>query len=112
MEAGGVGDGLDEIGVGCVGIRSRNGGVLATCKRWDRRSEGIPEIGVLGSAAVTRPPCRVDGELGQVRQPAEGFVRPGRLTALQRAEFVQIHHLSAFEGEIREPLAKRLTISV
>ena len=60
MEAGGVGDGLDEIGVGCVGIRSRNGGVPATCKRRDRRSEGIPEIGVswFGCGNASTMSCR------------------------------------------------------
>jgi hypothetical protein len=60
----------------------------------------VTQVGILGIAAVPRPPAGVDGELHQVGQPAH-LSRAAGLAAGQRAELVQIDRARPMRLQIR-----------
>src|SRR5438093_13662656 len=62
---------------------------LSLAQSRHRLREGVAEIGVLGAAAVARPPTGVDRELHQAGQPAD-LLSAGRSTARQRAKPIEI----------------------
>ncbi len=62
--------------------------------------EGVAEIRILRTAAVTRPPTRVYGKLRKVGQTAE-LIGAGRFAAGQSAELVENHGVCALGSEIR-----------
>src|SRR5436309_1413136 len=71
MESCGVSDRLDEIGVGCVGVSSGNGSVLADGKSWNGVAEFVAEIGVASATAVAGPEIGVNGELCEIGEASE-----------------------------------------
>ena len=78
-----IADRLGEVAVEHgVSVGPGNGGMLVHGEGRDRiRKAGVTQVGILGAAAVAGPPGGVNGELGQVGQPVEALVRPGRLAA-------------------------------
>src|SRR5260370_18747000 len=109
MEARRVGDRLDVVSGGQIGIRSGNGRKLPFQQPWDGWGESVPEIGVLRAAAVARPPAGIYGELHQVGEPELVLLCACRLTALQRAKLIQVDgvralvsQLSIDEGEVAD----------
>src|SRR5436305_8887715 len=89
VEARRVGDRLDVVLGGQVGIGPGNGRKLAFTQTRDGLRERVTEIGVLCAAAVARPPASVHGESHEVGEPAD---LPGasRFTAGQGAKAIQI----------------------
>lgn len=99
MKAGGVGDGLQVIGVGGVGVGSGDRGMFAGGDGGDRLWKRVAEIGIFVGAAVAGVPSGVDGEFHQVGEAAD-LLRAGGLAAGQVAEVVEIDGVGAFGGEV------------
>ena len=94
VKAGRVGDRLQVVGSGEVGVGAGNRRMLADGQVWDGLRQGVAEVGVLRVAAVARPEAGVDRELHQVGEPPD-LLRAGRLTARQSAELIQIDRVRA-----------------
>ena len=78
VEARRVGDRLEVVRRGEVGVGSGNRRKLPLSQAWDGLRERVAEVGVLRVAAVARPPTRVHGELHQVGEPARSAGRRSR----------------------------------
>ena len=91
MEGRRVGDRLDVVIGGEVGIVSGDRRKLSRCSNPGRLGETDvgTEIGVLRAAAVPGPPTGVHGELHEVGEPSD-LLGPGRFAAGQGAKLIQI----------------------
>src|SRR5206468_5829444 len=94
VETRGIRDRLQEIGIACIGIRSRNGRVLIYTQGRDRLLEDKVwiKIRVMPVVAVACPPAGVDGKLRQVSEPVSNQVGidASRSAAHQRAKRIEI----------------------
>ena len=99
MEAGRVGDGLEVLRRMQVVIVSGNGRKLPFQQIWDGWWERIPEIGVLGAAAVARPEAGVYSELHEVGEPSD-LLGSLCFTTGQGAKLIQVDRLSSIRNQI------------
>ena len=99
VEARRVGDRLNVVLGGQVGIGPGNGRKLPFTQTRDGLRERVTEIGVLCAAAVARPPTGVHGESHEVGEPSD---LPGtcRFTARQRAKLIQIDGIGALGNQV------------
>ena len=71
METRRIRDRLQEIGIACIGVGSRNGCVLIYSQSREDMLEDKDwiKIRVMLVVALAGPPARVDGKLRQVSEP-------------------------------------------
>src|SRR5437016_11406360 len=118
MEGRRIRDRLQESGIGCVGIGSRNCRVLPNEQTWDYLREGVVwiKIRVMAVVAVASPPTGIQRKLGQVSKPFpdQGGVDTGGGAAHQSAKRIEISWSRSFRNKIRveEVLMREFVISV
>src|SRR5204863_1755876 len=86
----------------------RVGIVLGDCPKLPLREIGYRlrkdaepvEIGVVAVIAVARPKTGIDRELQKIGQPLLFLVGPGRMTAAQSAERLEVDRLSALRNQV------------
>jgi hypothetical protein len=99
VEASRVGDRLQVVGWGEVGVCARDRRMLAAGEAGDGVWENVAEVGVLRVAAVARPEAGVDRQLHQVGQPSD-LLGAGRRAARQGAELVEVDGLLAVHLQV------------
>src|SRR5206468_12583201 len=99
VEARRVGNRLDVVLRGQVIIVSGNGRKLPFQQPRDGWWEGVPEIGVLGAAAVLGPVTGIHGELHEVGEPPD-LLGAGRFTAGQGAKLIQIDGIATLGNQV------------
>ena len=96
----GVGYGLNKVGIGRVSIGSGDRGVLSHGQCGNGLRSRIAEVGVLGAAAIARPPTGVDGELHQVGETSE-LIGSSGLAAGQGAEAIEVDGVGTLRFQVR-----------
>src|SRR6266851_1449374 len=66
-----VGDCLNEVRIAAVSVSPGSRRMLPDGQSGDGLSRGVAEVRLLSTAAVTRPPDRIDRKLHQVGEPSE-----------------------------------------
>src|SRR4029077_1532462 len=96
-----VGNRLNVVSRGEIGIASRNGRKLPGQQTRDCRGKGKTgiQIGVIVAAAVPSIPTGINCELHEVCEPSD-LLCPCRLTTRQSAKLIQVDWIGALRSQV------------